>query len=173
MKKFDNYRKNLDVLRLSDQQDLNNEFIISGIIDKFSIQFELGWKVLKELLTYEGINAAKTGSPREIIKQAYQYYPCIEEDVWLDMLSQRNNMAHIYDGNAAKALAQEIISRFIPAFEKLEKSICERYADLLDTLLETILQTHGGPRWHLKINLASPTPPSSPARRSASAKRRL
>lgn len=74
MKKFDNYRKNLDVLRRSDQQDLNNEFIISGIIDKFSIQFELGWKVLKELLTYEGINAAKTGSPREIIKQAYQYY---------------------------------------------------------------------------------------------------
>ena len=105
MKKFDNYRKNLDVLRRSDQQDLNNEFIISGIIDKFSIQFELGWKVLKELLTYEGIDAAKTGSPREIIKQAYQYYPCIEEDVWLDMLSQRNNMAHIYDGNAAKALA--------------------------------------------------------------------
>ena len=63
MKKFDNYRKNLDVLRRSDQQDLNNEFIISGIIDKFSIQFELGWKVLKELLTYEGIDAAKTGSP--------------------------------------------------------------------------------------------------------------
>ena len=57
MKKFDNYRKNLDVLRRSDQQDLNNEFIISGIIDKFSVQFELGWKVLKELLTYEGINA--------------------------------------------------------------------------------------------------------------------
>lgn len=102
MKKFDNYRKNLDVLRRSDQQDLNNEFIISGIIDKFSIQFELGWKVLKELLTYEGINEAKTGSPREIIKQAYQYYPCIEEDVWLDMLSQRNNMAHIYDGNAQR-----------------------------------------------------------------------
>ena len=59
MKKFDNYRKNLDVLRLSDRQDLSNEFIISGIIDKFSIQFELGWKVLKELLTYEGIDAAK------------------------------------------------------------------------------------------------------------------
>ena len=35
---------------------------------------------------------------------------------------------------AAKELASEIIRRFIPAFEKLEKSICERYADLLDTL---------------------------------------
>ena len=134
MKKYENYVSALKSLRKAPEQDLSNDFIQSGIIDKFSIQFELGWKVLKELLTYEGINAAKTGSPREIIKQAYQYYPCIEEDVWLDMLSQRNNMAHIYDGNAAKALAQEIISRFIPAFEKLEKSICERYADILDTL---------------------------------------
>ena len=44
MKKFDNYRKNLAVLRLSDRQDLGNEFIVSGIIDKFSIQFELGWR---------------------------------------------------------------------------------------------------------------------------------
>ena len=134
MKKYENYVSALKSLRKAPEQDLSNDFIQSGIIDKFSIQFELGWKVLKELLTYEGINAAKTGSPREIIKQAYQYYPCIEEDVWLDMLSQRNNMAHIYNGNAAKELASEIIRRFIPAFEKLEKSICERYADLLDTL---------------------------------------
>ena len=36
MKKFDNYRKNLDVLRRSDQQDLNNEFIISS-------PFSLNW----------------------------------------------------------------------------------------------------------------------------------
>lgn len=134
MKKFENYRKNLAVLRLSDQQDRTNEFIVSGIIDKFSIQFELAWKVLKELLAYEGVEMARTGSPREIIKQAYQYYPCIQEDVWLDMLSQRNNMAHIYDGNAANALAQEIIDRFIPAFTELEHSICIRYESILETL---------------------------------------
>ena len=134
MKKFDNYRKNLAVLRQSDRQDLTNEFIVGGIIDKFSIQFELGWKVLKELLVYEGVDAAKTGSPREIIKQAYQYYPCIQEDVWLDMLSQRNNMAHIYDGAAAEALVREVITRFLPAFEQLEESICKRYAEILDTL---------------------------------------
>ena len=134
MKKFENYRQNLAVLRLSNQQDRSNEFIVSGIIDKFAIQFELAWKVLKELLAYEGVEAARTGSPREIIKQAYQYYPCIQEDVWLDMLSQRNNMAHIYDGNAANALAQEIIDRFIPAFNELEHSICTRYGSILETL---------------------------------------
>lgn len=123
MKNFEYYKKNLAVLRRSDKQDLSNEFILSGIFRIFAIQFELAWKVLKELLAYEGVEAARTGSPREIIKQAYQYYPCIQEDVWLDMLSQRNNMAHIYDGNAANALAQEIIDRFIPAFNELEHSI--------------------------------------------------
>lgn len=134
MKKFENYQSNLKVLRLSDQQDLSNEFIVSGIIDKFSIQFELGWKVMKELLMYEGISEAQTGSPRMIIKQAYRYYSCIDEDTWLDMLSQRNSMAHIYDGAAAKAMADEVIQRFIPAFLDLERFILERYGDILQTL---------------------------------------
>ena len=47
MKKFDNYVSNLEVLQKAENEDLDNEFIISGIIDKFFIQFELGWKVLK------------------------------------------------------------------------------------------------------------------------------
>ena len=55
MKKFDNYSSNLAVLCKAGEEDLNNEFIISGIIDKFFVQFELGWKVLKELLRYEGV----------------------------------------------------------------------------------------------------------------------
>lgn len=56
--------------------------------DKFAIRFELIWKVLKELLACEGIEAIRTGSSCESIKSAYQYYPCIQEDIWLDMLSQ-------------------------------------------------------------------------------------
>lgn len=40
----------LRVLERADQEKLDNEFIISGIIDKFSIQFELGWKILKEYI---------------------------------------------------------------------------------------------------------------------------
>ena len=134
MKKFDNYRKNLAVLSTADSQDLSNDFIIGGIIDKFFLQFELGWKVLKELLIYEGIPAAKTASPREILKEAYKYYPCIDEDTWLSMLSERNNIAHIYDGNAARILAQKILDDYIPAFRKLEESILEKYGSILETL---------------------------------------
>lgn len=43
MKKFDNFSSNLEVLKHAEKEDLNNEFIISGIIDKFFVQFELSW----------------------------------------------------------------------------------------------------------------------------------
>ena len=109
MKKFDNFISNLEILQKAENEDLKNEFIISGIIDKFFIQFELSWKVLKELLRYEGKSAANSGSPREILKAAYEVYDFIDEDVWLDMLKARSDMTHIYDGDAAKRLVNDIL----------------------------------------------------------------
>ena len=134
MKKFDNYKSNLIVLSQAHNEDLENEFIISGIIDKFFIQFELAWKVLKELLRYEGSSIANTGSPREIIKASYAVYEFIDEKIWLSMLKERNDMTHIYDGNKAKELVAKIIGEYIPAFCCMQKEIENRYQGILDVL---------------------------------------
>lgn len=134
MKKFENYKSNLDVLAEADKEDLENTFIIGGIIDKFFIQFELAWKVLKELLRYEGNSMANTGSPREILKAAYGTYDFIGEQIWLSMLRDRNDMPHIYDGNAAKELVGRILHDYIPAFSRLQTEIETRYQEILDML---------------------------------------
>ena len=102
MKKYKNYVSNLKILEKAKQEDLTNEFILSGIIDKFFIQFELGWKVMKELLLYEGRSIGSTGSPRSIIKAAYAVWDFIDEEKWLEMLKARNDMSHMYDELAAK-----------------------------------------------------------------------
>ncbi len=136
MKKFDNYISNLRVLERADKECLNNEFIISGIIDKFSIQFELGWKTLKELLSYEGSRAALTGSPRGVIKEAYAVYPFFDGDLWLAMLKDRNDMSHIYDGTAAKELVKRILKEYIPEFVRLERELRRHYRDVLESLQE-------------------------------------
>lgn len=127
MRKFDNYVSNLRVLERADQEMLDNEFIISGIIDKFSIQFELGWKLLKELLAYEGSRAQATSSPRGIIKESYAVYPFFDGEIWLRMLKDRNDMTHIYDGNAAKELVGRILEIYIPEFKRLELELHKRY----------------------------------------------
>jgi len=48
MEKFNNYVSNLEVLQYAGQQDLDNEFIL--------VQFEFGWKILKDKLEEELIH---------------------------------------------------------------------------------------------------------------------
>lgn len=134
MKKFENFSSNLEVLKKAKYEDLDNEFIISGIIDKFFIQFELSWKVLKELLRYEGKSIANSGSPREIIKAAYAIYDYLDEEIWLEMLRARNDMTHIYNGEAAKQMVSLILERYIPAFAVMEERIRKDYGVILKDL---------------------------------------
>lgn len=102
-----------------------------GVIAKFSIQFELGWKLLKELLAYEGDAAAAIGSPRDVIKAAYRCYDFMDEDIWLEMLRSRNETAHIYDSTATKRLVETIISIYIPEFVRLQNGLEARYGAML------------------------------------------
>ena len=134
MKKFDNFSSNLEVLKCAQKEDLNNDFIISGIIDKFFVQFELSWKVLKNCLKYEGKGVANSGSPREILKEAYSTYEFIDEKIWLEMLKARNDMSHIYDGGAAKKLVDVILTKYIPEFLKLQANIQKVYGDILEEM---------------------------------------
>ena len=92
MKKFEHFKSNLKVLVTAENEDLSNEFIIGGIIDKFFVQFELGWKVLKELLSYEGQAISATGSPKMILKTAFTIFDFMDEDIWLGMLKNRNDL---------------------------------------------------------------------------------
>lgn len=131
MKKFDNYSSALETLKQAKDQDLENKFVQGGVISKFSLQFELGWKLMKELLKYEGDKTAATGSPREIIKAAYAYYDWMDEEIWLQMLRDRNDTAHIYDAALAERLVATIIDRYIPEFERMDSNVAARYADIL------------------------------------------
>lgn len=127
MKKFENFKSNLRVLEKAKEEDLSNDFIKSGIIDKFYIQFELSWKTMKDFLKYEGVSEAKTGSPRDIIKAAYRFYGFVDEEKWLGMLTDRNDTTHIYDGEAADRLVDKILNTYIGCFKEMEAFLDERY----------------------------------------------
>lgn len=131
MRKYENFASALSVLERASEQDLENEFVQSGVIDKFSLQFELGWKLLKRLLAYEGEAVAATGSPRDIIKASAALYDFMDEETWLAMLRDRNNTAHVYDAEAATALVNAVINRYVPAFQQLRAGLLARYNTML------------------------------------------
>ena len=126
MKRYDEFVRHLSILRQAREQDLTNTFIVSGIIEKFFIQFELGWKLLKELLREEGRSISASCSPRAIIKEAYLCFDFLSEDVWLDMLHARNDLTHIYNSTRAEEMVREILTRYIPAFDAMEQGLREQ-----------------------------------------------
>ena len=134
MKRFDQYLRHLEVLQRANQEDLENEFIISGIIDKFFFQFELGWKVLKQLLQYEGEGISRSSSPRDIIKAAYVCFDFLDEETWLCMLQKRNDTTHIYNEDVARQLVQEILETYILAFKHMGAAVQNRYGKVLEEM---------------------------------------
>ena len=131
MKKYENFVSALVNLEDAPNQDLNNDFVQNGLINKFNLQFELSWKLLKRLLEYEGATLAASGSPRAILKESYRFYDFIDEAAWLDMLRDRNTNVHIYDNKLAQDLIQRILNVYIPAFSQLRDGLMERYGELL------------------------------------------
>lgn len=131
MRRFDNYHNALTVLEQAPCQDISNPFVQGGIIDKFFIQFELGWKLFKALLAYEGDPVSASGSPRDVIKAAYQYFDFMDETLWLDMLRDRNNTAHVYDESSALLLVHAVVDAYIPEFQRVEQGLIARYGDVL------------------------------------------
>lgn len=131
MKKYDNYVANLVVLEGAGDQDLSNEFVANGIIGKFSLQFELAWKLLKETLAFEGVAEAASGSPRQIVKAAFSTYDFLDEETWLDMLRARNAITHTYDGESVRELVRLIIDEYTPAFSVLHQGLEGLYGETL------------------------------------------
>ncbi|KAB8287707.1 nucleotidyltransferase [Bifidobacterium avesanii] len=83
------------------------------------------------MLSYEGDPISASGSPRDMIKGAFQYYDFMDESLWLRMLRDRNDSAHMYDENRAKQLVQTILNDYLPEFERVNRGMIDRYGKML------------------------------------------
>ena len=113
IRRFESFQNSLDSLAEARERDLSDSFVLSGTSAKFSITFDLAWKVMKDILVqYYAITGFVTGSPREVLKQSFQAN-LITGDEWIDMLKIRNQLAHDYDGVIVKEHCQTIIHVYI------------------------------------------------------------
>lgn len=73
MKKADNFNqapKNLDKIYKYDKSYEN--VVLTGLVIYYSLCFEQSWKVMKEILEDQGSPEGKTGSPKQVIKNAFR-----------------------------------------------------------------------------------------------------
>lgn len=128
MKKFENFCKALN--NLSEGAALNEPYTIveqTGIVGLFEICFEQAWKLMKQVLEEHGRFEEKIGSPRAIIKVAYQCGMINDCEAWLELLEARNILAHTYSDEQALNVIRKLKSDYIILFETLKKELDERW----------------------------------------------
>jgi nucleotidyltransferase substrate binding protein (TIGR01987 family) len=118
--RFQNYEKALQQLTEFMEVDQLNKFERQGLIQCFEYTFELGWKTMKDYLSYQGLEVT---APRETIQKAFQNRVIEHGHEWIDALEKRNLMAHTY--------SEENV-------EKAEYLIRNTYYELLVSLKNTL-----------------------------------
>ena len=67
IRRFESFQNSLDSLAEARERDLSDSFVLSGTSAKFSITFDLAWKVMKDILVqHYAITGFVAGSPREV-----------------------------------------------------------------------------------------------------------
>lgn len=101
----------------------NNHLYQIALIGAFQFTFELSWKTMKDYLVYNGVQVSL---PREVIKQAFHHQLIRDGQAWIDMLEERNVMAHVYQEKAALAAGKSIRERYASAIEELYNDLLKK-----------------------------------------------
>lgn len=121
--RYKSFCNSLDALSEAKNRDLTDSFVLSGTGAKFSITFDLAWKVMKDILVqYYVITGFIAGSPREVLREAYKV-ELISDDEWMNMLKVRNELTHDYDSEIMKAHCNTIVERYIDLFSDFRNKV--------------------------------------------------
>ncbi len=104
-------------------QEPKNHLYQIALIGTFQFTFELSWKTMKDYLIYSGVQVSL---PRDVIKQAFHYQLIQDGQVWIDMLEDRNLMAHVYQELAALTAGKSIRERYAPAIEQIHNDLLNK-----------------------------------------------
>ena len=97
-----------------DSEDVLDEIIREGLIQRFEYTHELAWNVMKDfLLEVGGIHSI--GS-RDATREAFKAELIKNGDVWMEMIKSRNKTSHTYNEETANEIYSNIITDYYPAF---------------------------------------------------------
>ena len=84
------------------EQSHNSDMARDSAILRFELAFEVSWKLIQRLARHEGY---EVNSPRQAFRQAFTLGWIDDEEIWDDILRDRNAAIHVYRKEFAEKLA--------------------------------------------------------------------
>jgi nucleotidyltransferase substrate binding protein (TIGR01987 family) len=121
--RFDNLKQAFVRLKEACSQKEYSNLELAGLVQTYHFTFELCWKTLRDLLTFEGY---EVNSPRETIKKAFEMSLIDDVDRWFNALESRNLLSHVYDKGTAMQAKNRIKNEFEPMLRQCVAALHER-----------------------------------------------
>lgn len=127
--RFASFSRAHDLLHQALERDVEalSPLELAGVSRYFGFTFELGWKLLRDRLEYDGV-FLPTVTPRAVVRAAHEARLIEDEDgaTWMDMLGDRNKTSHMYDAGLVADVVRDIQSRYLTAFDLLRAKTREQ-----------------------------------------------
>jgi nucleotidyltransferase substrate binding protein (TIGR01987 family) len=116
--RFQNFDRAVESLREPFEGGVDKLSLLEeqGVVRRFGIGLELGWRTLKDYLEHQGIEISPV-TARSAIKAAFLAKIIGDGQVWGDMLDHRNLLSHTYDRKLCEEAVDTLNSRYLAAFE--------------------------------------------------------
>ncbi|XID92556.1 HI0074 family nucleotidyltransferase substrate-binding subunit [Paenibacillaceae bacterium WGS1546] len=99
-----------------------NEYVRDAIIQRFEYTYETAWKVIKSVLSYQGVELRH---PKEIFREAHASGWIVNPEHWEAMIEDRNLTTHTYKLRTAEAVYVAIRDVYYPELCYLHGKIAE------------------------------------------------
>ena len=104
--------------------EAKTELEIDGTIKRFELCYELAWKLIKEFLANLGIICK---NPRDCFKQAFINDLIEDENIWLKMIEDRNELVHLYEFANSRKIFENINNLYVQSYKQILKRIKQEY----------------------------------------------
>jgi len=116
------------------KDEILDEMIKEGLIQRFEYTHELAWNVMKDYAEYQGNSSV--GGSRDASREAFQLKLISNGHLWMDMISSRNKTSHTYNVETANEIFDKIVNAYYPAFIEFKETMEEKRSGKQSTLFD-------------------------------------
>ena len=106
------------------KDEILDEMIKEGLIQRFEYTHELAWNVMKDYAEYQGNSSI--GGSRDTSREAFQLKLITNGHIWMDMITSRNKTSHTYNEETANEIFDKILKEYYPAFIEFKHTMEEK-----------------------------------------------
>lgn len=101
--------------------EIAQDVMRDAIIQRFEFSAELAWKTMREYLIEEGFSVPAT--PKGVVREAYSAQIISDEQIWSDLLRDRNLTSHTYNEDTARNIFARICTDYLYVLCELQKNL--------------------------------------------------